>query len=351
MKRVRSFIVSGAGGVGKTTISAGIAAALAAADTEALVLTVDPARRLADALGVDLGNEPVPVPGRPNLWAAMLDVTTSWEAIVHHYAAPDVADRLLVNPFFRAIADRFPAAQAFAAAEQMAEYIESDHWDVVVIDTPPSGGGIDFFLAPGRMGDLIGGRLLMWLTGARLPGRRLLYRITARPMFKLTDAVLGGPLLEDVAEFLLDLRTMYDALSVRSKTIRRHLSRATTIIVTTADPTPMRETRRFFQELQDVDVSPTGVIFNRSLPPSWARAARRPVTGVSDPEVRARVRDNLKRWGGEARRQEDAREELASHHAVPVATIPWLPDAPTTVDELLAMLEAADGLGHLGVGI
>lgn len=341
----RAIVVAGGGGVGKTTISAAIAVQVANAGGRALVVTVDPARRLADALGVKLSNDPTAV--REGLDAAMLDVTTSWEAIVHRYAEPAAADRLLVNPFFRAIADRFPAAQAYAAGEQMAEYLESGHWDVVVVDTPPSGGGIDFFLAPRRMSELVGGKLLVWLTGARIPGRRTIYRFTAKPALRLADAVLGGPLLEEVAEFLLDLRTMYDGLSIRAKTIQRHLERAATLIVTTADPTPMRETRRFFTTLEDVRVTPAGVVFNRSLPGEWIDASRGRLRAVEDADVRARLRENLTRWAAEARRQSDARDELAARYAVAIATVPWMHDVPNTVEELLELTEVADGLGPL----
>lgn len=341
----RAIVVAGGGGVGKTTISAALAAAAAEDGSRALVVTVDPARRLADALGVKLSNDPTAV--RPGLDAAMLDVTTSWEAIVHRYAEPAAADRLLVNPFFRAIADRFPAAQAYAAGEQMAEYLESGHWDVVVVDTPPSGGGIDFFLAPRRMSELVGGKLLVWLTGARIPGRRTIYRFTAKPALRLADAVLGGPLLEEVAEFLLDLRTMYDGLSVRAKTIQRHLERATTIIATTADPTPMRETRRFFTTLEDVRVAPAGVVFNRALPEAWVDAARGRLRAVENPDVRSALRENLTRWAAEARRQADARSELSMRYAVSIATVPWMRDAPNTVDELLELTNAAEGLDAL----
>lgn len=340
----RALIVSGAGGVGKTTISAALAATAARSGIAALVVTVDPARRLADALGVSLGNDPAPVAGAPGLSAAMLDVTTSWEAIAHRYAEPDVADRLLADPFFRAIADRFPAAQSFAAAERMAELVESGTWELVVVDTPPSGGGIDFFLAPSRIRDLVGGKLLNWLTGARFPGRRAFYRIAARPALRLADTVLGGPLLEQVGDFLLDLRTMYDGLSVRARTIGRHLARADTLIVTTADPTPMREARRFFVELSEVDVQPSAVLFNRALPVEWVSAARSPVRGVDDAEVRAALRDNLRRWGAEARRQEDARAELAKRHGVPIVAIPWLPSPPDSIDDLVAMVDRAEGM-------
>lgn len=346
--KASAVVVTGAGGVGKTTVSAALGVRYASPEGRCLVLTVDPARRLADALGIgDMGNDPVPVPDADGLWAAMLDVTASWEAIIQRYAEPDVADRLLENPFFRAIADRFPAAQSFAAAESMAELIESGHWDQVIVDTPPSAGGLDFYLSPSRMGDLVGGRLLHWITGARLPARRALYRITAKPMLRVADTVLGGPLLEDVAEFLMDLRTMYDGLASRARTLERHLRRATTVVVTTADPAPMRETLRFFDELAEIRVQPTAVLFNRALPLEWANAASRPARGIPDSALRTELKVNLTRWGGEARRQADAQEAVAGRFGVALMTVPWLVEAPTTVPALHRLLDGADGIDVL----
>jgi len=346
----RTTVITGAGGVGKTTLSAALGVRAASEDRRTLVFTVDPARRLADALDIEsMGDAPTPVADAPGMWAAMLDVTASWEAIIHRYAEPEVADRLLVNPFFRAIADRFPAAQSFAAAEAMAEYMESGHWDHLIVDTPPAAGGLDFYLAPARVADLIGGRLLHWITGARLPARRALYRITARPMLRIADAVLGGPLLEDVADFLLDLRTMYDGLEARSHTIQRYLRQAETLVVTTADPAPTREALRFFDELSEIDVNPRAIVLNRALPIEWADAAARPVRGVPDATLRAEVKANLKRWGGEARRQASAMEGLAGRFGVPLVSVPWRAEPPTTVDELGAMIDAASGLDAIGV--
>ncbi len=341
----RTAVITGAGGVGKTTLSAALGIRAASLHRRTLVLTVDPARRLADALDIaSMGDAPIAVAAVPGMWAAMLDVTASWEAIIHRYAEPEVADRLLVNPFFRAIADRFPAAQSFAAAEAMADLIESGHWDQLIIDTPPSAGGLDFFLSPARVADLIGGKLLHWLTGARFPARRALYRITARPMLRIADVVLGGPLLEDVAEFLFDLRTMYDGLEARSRTIQRYLREATTLVVTTADPAPAAEALRFFDELSDVDINPTAILLNRALPLEWADAANRPIRGVPDAVLRAEVKANLKRWGGESRRQASAMEGLAGRFGVPLIAVPWMATAPTTVDELRSMIEGTSGL-------
>ena len=335
-----TIIVTGAGGVGKTTLSAAIACTFAARDERTLVLTIDPAKRLADALGIpELSDEPQPVAGLPGMSAAMLDVSASWEAIIHRYAEPEVGDRLLVNPYFRAIADRFPAAQAYAAGERMAEYIESKAFDVIVVDTPPSGGGIDFFRAPATTGDLISGKLLKWLTGASMPGRNLLYRITARPFLRMADAALGGPMLSEIADFLIDLRTMYDALSNRSLTIERYLREAHTIIATTADPTPIHETRRFFRELGDFELHPDAIVFNRTLPPEWISDADKPIRGIDDAALRALAKANLRAWASEARRQKDAAGELAARYSTPLFHVPWVTPPPSSLDELRAMID------------
>jgi anion-transporting ArsA/GET3 family ATPase len=343
-----TIIVTGAGGVGKTTISAALAAALAASGRKTLVLTIDPAKRLADALGIDqLGDKPQPVEGAENMWAAMLDVSASWEAIIYRYAEPEVGDRLLVNPYFRAIADRFPAAQSYAAGERMAEYIESHQYDALVVDTPPSGGGIDFFTAPARTGDLVSGKLLKWLTGSRIPGRSVLFRFTAKPKLKIADTALGGPMLSDVADFLLDLSTMYTSLSARSRTMERYLQQATTLIATTADPTPIHETKRFFRELNGISIQPAGIIFNRTLPAGWIQAASKPIRGVEDAELRARARANLRMWATEAQRQRDASAELSARHGVAMHRIGLTSPAPSTIEELIAMIDETDLLEQL----
>lgn len=336
----RALIVTGAGGVGKTTLSAALAVTAARAGKRTLVLTVDPARRLTTALGIALSNEPEPHPDEPNLWAAMLDAAASWQEVARRHADPEVAERLVGNPFFAAATTHFPASQSYAAAEEAATYLDARAWDLVVVDTPPSAGGIDFFTAPAQMADLVGGRLLRWLTGARLPGRRFLFNRTARPMLRLADQVLGSHLLEEIAEFLMDLRTTYDGVSKRARQIERHLRAATTVVVTTADPAPIRETVRFFRALPEVASTPEAVIFNRSLPESWigARAPR----GTE----RALVA-NLERWGLEAHRQRVARRELGERYATPIASVQWRRTPPTDLDSLAELISEAEGLPRL----
>lgn len=332
----RTFLVTGGGGVGKTTISAALGVAAARRGIRTLVVTVDPARRLADALDVDhLGTEPTPHPTEPGLWAAMLDASASWAAIARRHADPSVADRLVENRFFAAATSHFPASQSYAAAEEAVTFVDARAWELVVVDTPPSAGGIEFFTAPAQMTDLVGGRLLRWLTGGRLPGRRFFFDRTARPALRIADQVLGAGLFEQVAEFLMDLRTTYDGVAHRSREIEAHLKQATTLVVTTADPSPIREAVRFFRELPELADRPAAVVFNRTLPEDWigARAGR----------VTPEVAENLRRWGAESERQRDFRVEFANRYRTELTTVSWRPEPPTDLDALHDMIVGSEG--------
>ena len=331
-------LVTGSGGVGKTTFSAAIAVAAARQGVRTLVVTVDPARRLADALGItDLGDEPQPHSSEPNLWAAMLDSAKSWRAVATRHADPDVATRLADNEFFKAASEHFPASQSYAAADQAATLVQARAWDLVVVDTPPSAGGIDFFTAPSQMADLVGGRLLRLLTGGPLPGRRFFYDRAARPMLRIADTILGSDLLQRVSEFLLDLRTTYDGVASRGREIERTLSDAAIVVVTTSDPAPLDEAVRFYRQLPDLASTPVAVVFNRTLPSVWADI--RPDAGMSAATGRL-----VESWAAETLRQSDARSEFSSRYGATVATVPWSEEAPVNIDGLASLLEQAVGL-------
>ncbi len=331
-----AVLVTGGGGVGKTTVSAALAVTAARAGLRTLVITVDPAKRLADALGLDaLGSEPHPHPDEANLWAAMVDSSASWQGLARRHADPAVAERLVENRFFSAATGHFPASQSYAAAEEAARFLDAGAWELVIVDTPPAAGGLEFFTAPAAMTDLIGGRLLRLVTGGWLPGRNFLFDRTARPVLRIADHVLGAGLLEDVAKFLMDMRTTYDGVARRSREIEAHLKRAATVVVTTADPAPIREAVRMFRGLPEVAGRPVAVIFNRTLPAEWALAKPTNSTPL--------LRDNLARWGAEAARQVDLREEFASRYRTQLAEIPWLPKSPTDLDSLAALVDVAEG--------
>jgi anion-transporting ArsA/GET3 family ATPase len=341
----RTLLITGAGGVGKTTVAAALGVRAARSGLRTLVVTVDPARRLATALGVeDLGNEPQPHAEEPNLWAAMLDSTASWRAVAMRHADPEVATRLADNDFFRAASEHFPASQSYAAADQAATFVQAMAWDLVIVDTPPSGGGIDFFAAPAQMADLVGGRLLRWLTGGPLPGRRAFYNLAAKPVLRIADSVLGSDLLERVAEFLLDLRTTYDGVAQRGREIERVLSSASIFVVTSSDPAPVREAIKFYRDLPGLATSPAAVVFNRILPEAWADATAPPGTSLA-------LEQNLARWSAETLRQRDSREEFSSRYGAHIATIPWSSSPPTDLDGLARLLDESSELPWAEVGI
>lgn len=340
-----TLLVTGAGGVGKTTIAAAMAVHSARLGLRTLVVTVDPARRLATALGLDtLGTEPQPHKEEPLLWAAMLDAGASWKAVAKRHADPDVAERLADNEFFIAASQHFPASQSYAAADSAVTFVQAKAWDVVVVDTPPSGGGIDFFTAPSEMADLVGGRLLRWITGGPIPGRRLFYDRAARPMLRVAGSILGSDLLERVSEFLLDLRTTYDGVSRRGREMERVMSQAATVVVTTADPAPVQEAVRFYRELPAVASTPAAVIFNRALPDMWIEAS---TPDGSSPELRQLV----EWWSLEAQRQHDVRREFSSRHGANVVTVPWSPTPLTDIDRLAALVGRDADLPWESLGI
>ncbi|MFP3881014.1 MAG: ArsA family ATPase [Actinomycetota bacterium] len=334
----QTILVTGAGGVGKTTVAAALGVKASRAGVRTLVVTVDPARRLASALGVqDLGDEPQPHEHEENLWAAMLDSQASWRAVAMRHADPEVATRLADNEFFRAASEHFPASQSYAAADQAATFVQARAWDLVVVDTPPSGGGIDFFTAPAQMADLVGGRLLRWITGGPLPGRRFFYNRAARPMLRVADTVLGSDLLQRVSEFLLDLRTTYDGVARRGREIETVLRDAATLVITTADPAPVAEAVRFFRQLPDLASTPAAVVFNRALPKEWA--------GVEpDPGLSTEFGRVVQQWSAETVRQADARDEFSARYGARVATVPWHPNPPHDLAGLAGLLDDSEGL-------
>jgi anion-transporting ArsA/GET3 family ATPase len=332
MAMTRVVTVTGAGGVGKTTVSAALAIRHARTGARTLVVTVDPARRLGQALGLEeLDHDPHPT-GEEHLWAAMLDAEGSWQDIAERHATPEAAARLRGNPFFDAVARRFPASQAYAAADTMTREAESGRWDVIVVDTPPSAGGVEFFTAPTDLLALINGPLIRALTGGGLPGSRTLFRITLAPLLKLADSLLGSAVLEDLTAFLFDLRTTADGLTRRAEEISRVQRASTTIVVTSPDPAAIAEAEHFSDLLPEVATAPAAVVFNRAVPPEWESAD---VPEEDHPAIEA-----FGLWAAEAGRQRALRAELVDALGVEVTTVAWRAKAPVTLEGLADLLPA-----------
>ncbi len=271
-------ICCGAGGVGKTTTAAA-AAAMAAVSLggKVLVLTVDPARRLADALGMEeLGNAEVRVPDsvmkaagvepRGELWAAMLDAKQSWDELVRRHA-PDngTVNRILENPLYQNISGRFAQGNEYIAMERLYEIHRTGTYDLIVVDTPPTRHALDFLEAPDRMAEFFSSRLLRWLTA---PSRSRVLTIASRPFYQVADRLLGSQFLQDIAEFFLLFQTMYEGFVERSESVKRlvHGRRTTFIVVTALEATPLREAEFFMDALATMGIHPGALILNKVLP-------------------------------------------------------------------------------------
>jgi anion-transporting ArsA/GET3 family ATPase len=271
-------IACGPGGVGKTTTAA--AAAVMAAvrhGSKVLVLTVDPAKRLADALGLDgIGNTEHRVPDeaflaagikpRGQLWAAMLDTRESWDALIKRHA-PDqqTRDEILANPLYQNIAGRFVQSHDYIAMERLYEIHSESDYDLIVVDTPPTRNALDFLDAPQRMADFFSSRLLRWLI---VPYRSRLVNVATKPFYQIADRILGTEFLADISEFFVLFQTMHNGFVERSESVGRLLSdrRTTFIVVSTLEAVPLREAEFFADQLTSRHLHLGAIVLNKVLP-------------------------------------------------------------------------------------
>jgi anion-transporting ArsA/GET3 family ATPase len=291
-------VFCGSGGVGKTSVAAASAlGAVSRLGGKVLVLTIDPARRLATALGLDgIGNLARRVPPellkaagvepRGELYAAMLDTKQSWdELVLRHAPDEETAYRILENRLYHNLTARFVQSHDYIAMERLYELHQSGEYDLIIIDTPPSHNAADFLEAPKRMADFFGGRLLRWLTlPYRVGGRRgsRVLNVASRPFYQVADRILGSQFLEDIAEFFLNFQSMYDGFSTRAKAVERllHDRRTTFAVVTTLEAAPLHEAENFCDRLDAGRFHLGALVLNRTLPDSLlstegARAAAR----------------------------------------------------------------------------
>ena len=271
-------IACGPGGVGKTTTAAAVGAMAAAEHGgRVLVLTVDPARRLADALGLKgIGNREVRiseevfkqagVTPRGELWAAMLDTKQSWDDLIRQHA-PDEATRekILANPLYKNIAGRFVQSHDYIAMERLYEIHSEGKYDLIVVDTPPTRNALDFLDAPQRLADFFSSRLLRWLI---VPYRSRLVNVATKPFYQVADRILGTQFLADISEFFVLFQSMYDGFVERAGAVQRLLSdrRTTFMVVSTLEGVPLREAEFFAQELTSRHLHLGAIVLNKVLP-------------------------------------------------------------------------------------
>ena len=347
-------ICCGSGGVGKTTTAAAAAAmASVSLGGKVLVITVDPARRLANALGMEaLGNVERRVPSaalkeagvepRGELWAAMIDTKQSWDELVRRHAPDRVtATRILDNPLYQNVSGKFVQSHEYIAMERLYEIHTAGTYDLIVVDTPPTRNALDFLEAPDRMADFFSSRLLRWLT---LPARSRVMSLASRPFAQVADRILGSQFLEDITEFFLLFQTMYDGFVERSRAVKRLVQdrRTTFVVVTTLEAAPLREAEFFMDALVAQKLHPGGLVLNKVLPPylldvdaghtaerlgaDAAMLVDALPDGVGEPAQVARVLgevgDSFLNFAVVAKREAEQRAELARVPDV-VVTVPY----------------------------
>jgi anion-transporting ArsA/GET3 family ATPase len=271
----RIIVCCGSGGVGKTTTAAALGLTAAEQGRRVVVLTIDPARRLAQSLGLtELDNTPRRVDigdGAANggeLHAMMLDMKRTFDEIVLTHADPERAQQIMANPFYQSLSSSFAGTQEYMAMEKLGQLRATDAWDLIVVDTPPSRSALDFLDAPGRLGSFLDGRLLKILTApAKVGGGAL--KLLAGGLGVVTGVLaklLGAQLLRDVQTFVASLDTMFGGFRERADATYKLLQAPGTAFVVLAAPErdALREASYFVDRLAEDQMPLAGLVLNRT---------------------------------------------------------------------------------------
>ena len=283
-RRTRIIVCCGSGGVGKTTAAAAIGLRAAERGRQACVLTVDPARRLAQSMGLtSLDNTPRQVDGVEaanggSLHAMMLDMKRTFDEIVEAHADPDRAAQILANPFYQSLSSSFAGTQEYMAMEKLGQLRHADEWDLIVVDTPPSRSALDFLDAPQRLGRFLDGRLIRLLTVPAKAGMSYMKVLNAgfAMMTGALTKILGAQVLKDAQTFVTAFDTMFGGFRERAEGTYRLLQAPGTAFLVVAAPEPdaLREASYFVERLDAERMPLAGLILNR-VHTSPARTAER----------------------------------------------------------------------------
>jgi anion-transporting ArsA/GET3 family ATPase len=378
-RRTRIIVCCGSGGVGKTTIAAAIGLRAAERGRHVVVLTVDPARRLAQSMGLTaLDNTPRLVPGvQPgagnrragneagsagSLHAMMLDMKRTFDEIVEAHADPDRAAQILANPFYQSLSSSFAGTQEYMAMEKLGQLRRADEWDLIVVDTPPSRSALDFLDAPQRLARFLDGKLLRLLTAPAKIGGRAYLRVLNAGFGMVTGVltkILGTQVLRDVQTFVSALDTMFGGFRERADYTYQLLRAPGTsfLVVAAPEDDALREASYFVERLDQERMPLAGLILNRvqQVPAAHLSAARSlaaaevlqgslsdPVAGRAsagartktkdDPEAEARLltiaalRLHAGRVEQAAAQRRMAEHFTAAHPLVPVAEVGAQPE-------------------------
>jgi anion-transporting ArsA/GET3 family ATPase len=348
----RVIVCAGSGGVGKTTTAAAIAAALAARGRRAIVLTIDPARRLADALGLpELGNEEHRVDparlreaglaGDGELWAMTLDAKLTFDELIERNA-PDAEtrDNVLANPIYRQLSNAVAGSQEYMAMEKLYELHESGRYDVLVLDTPPTRNALDFLDAPGRLSRFIDSRSLQVFRASGRAGLGLFGR-GAGALLSVLEKATGVDLLRDLADFFNAFGGMAEGFRDRARHVEALLREdATTfLLVTSPRAAAIADAGHFHAKLADSGMPFGALIVNRVREPVAASA--------DDPELETELDGLLgAALSRKVRHDVEDRNRLAERDVRNIERMRGAlhGGAPLTVPELSGDVHDLDGL-------
>ena len=352
----RVCVCAGSGGVGKTTTAAAIAAGMAARGLKVAVLTIDPAKRLADSLGLpELGNterqvDPALFAGAGvetsggELWAMMLDAKQTFDEVIREHA-PDAAtrDRILANRIYQQLSSALAGSQEYMAMEKLYEIHAEDRYDLLVLDTPPSRNALDFLEAPNRLLQFIEGRALQVFMRPTGLGMKFFGR-GASMMFSVLRRITGVDLLEDLAEFFQAFGGMVGGFRERARKVNQLLAdpRTSFLVVCGPQDEPISEAVYFHHKLVEAEMHFGGVIVNKVHYQGEVAKPGPKLVGqltelLGDPDLAHRASANLEDFRGLAKRDRRNIERLALELGAPaVIEVPYLDD---DVHDLAGLLE------------
>ena len=273
-RKTRIIVCCGSGGVGKTTTAAALGVRAAERGRTAVVLTIDPARRLAQSMGLtELDNTPREVAGIDrsaggSLHAMMLDMKRTFDEVVVQHSDPERARAILENPFYQSLSAGFAGTQEYMAMEKLGQLRAQDAWDLIIVDTPPSRSALDFLDAPKRLGSFLDGRFIKLLMAPAKVGGRAGVKFLNIGMSMMTgtlNKVMGASLLRDIQTFVAAMDTMFGGFRTRADATYRLLQAPGTAFLVVAAPErdALREAAYFVERLADEDMPLAGLVLNR----------------------------------------------------------------------------------------
>lgn len=288
----RVLICAGSGGVGKTTTAAALAVHGAEQGRRTMVMTIDPARRLADALGLrQLGNSARRVDiGGGSLEAMMLDQKGAWDALVERYAPSDeVRERILANRFYQHLSGSFAGSQEYMAIEQLAELHASDRYDLIVVDTPPTRHALDFLDAPQRIAAFLDRQVIRWFIKPYVTAGWSTLRVVNRAagsLLRRLEEATGVTALVEISEFFTAMSGLFDGFEARVQAVDAllHSKQTAFIVVTSPEEQVLGEAEDFCRQIETLGIALRAVIFNRVR-----RAALAEDAGVDERWLREQV--------------------------------------------------------------